>query len=31
MSFEYRVVPAPRKVQKAKGLKTPEARMAYSF
>jgi hypothetical protein len=30
-AYEYRVIPAPRKGEKAKGLKTPEARMAQAM
>lgn len=30
-SYEYRVVPAPRKGEKAKGLKTVEARFAHAL
>lgn len=30
-SYEYRVVPAPRKSEKAKGLKTVEARFALTL
>ncbi|MDW4497474.1 DUF4177 domain-containing protein [Sulfitobacter sp. D35] len=30
-SFEYRVVPAPAKGLKAKGIKTPEARFSYAL
>lgn len=29
--YEYKVVPAPRKGQKSKGLRTPEARFAYAL
>lgn len=28
--YEYKVVPAPRKGEKAKGIKTPEARFAHA-
>lgn len=28
--YEYKVVPAPRKGEKVKGLKTPEARFAHT-
>lgn len=30
MRYEYRVIPAPARGQKAKGLKTPEARFAHA-
>lgn len=30
-AYEYRVIPAPRKGEKAKGLKTPEARIAQAM
>jgi hypothetical protein len=30
-AYEYRVIPAPRKGEKAKGIKTPEARMAQAM
>jgi hypothetical protein len=30
-TYEYRVIPAPRKGEKAKGIKTPEARMAQAM
>jgi hypothetical protein len=29
--FEYKVIPAPRKGTKAKGLKTPESRFSYAL
>ena len=29
--FEYKVVPAPRRGQKARGVRTPEARFAYAL
>ena len=28
--YEYKIVPAPRKGEKAKGVKTPEARFAHA-
>lgn len=31
MPYEYRVVPAPKKGEKAKGIKTPDARMALAM
>lgn len=30
-AYEYRVIPAPRRGEKAKGIKTPEARMAQAM
>ncbi|SEK63022.1 DUF4177 domain-containing protein [Pacificibacter marinus] len=30
-AYEYRVIPAPRKGEKAKGIKTPDARMAQAM
>jgi len=30
-AYEYRVIPAPRRGEKAKGVKTPEARMAQAM
>jgi hypothetical protein len=30
-AYEYRVIPAPRKGEKARGIKTPEARMAQAM